>query len=52
MVSMLAEMLESGMEGWDQELLLQDWKVSQGEGTMELEELTPHERRRRVIFGK
>jgi hypothetical protein len=54
-MEILAEMLESGMEGWDQEqkeLLLQDWKVSQGEGTMELEELTPHERRRRVIFGK
>jgi len=54
-MEILAEMLESGMEGWDQEqkeLLLQDWIVSQVEDTVELDELTPHERRRRVVFGK
>jgi hypothetical protein len=50
-------MLESGMEGWsteEKELLLKDWNHSQSEQSIEegVDDLTPHEQNRKIIFGK
>ena len=56
-MDILADMLESGMVGWspeEKELLLKDWKHGQSEGSAEVnvDDLTPHERRRNILFGK
>jgi hypothetical protein len=57
-VKVLADMLESGMEGWnitEKELFLQDcWRKNSftSKSKMIEKELTPHERRRMEIFGK
>jgi len=57
-VNILIEMLESGMAGWtadEKELLLLDLKQRDDGDRMEMEmdvdRLTPHEKRRRELFG-
>eukprot|EP00979_Chaetoceros_neogracilis_P013614 scaffold3947_cov222-Chaetoceros_neogracile.AAC.4 len=56
-MEILADMLESGMEGWsteEKELLLKDWNHSHSEQSIEesVDDLTPHEQNRKIIFGK
>jgi GTPase SAR1 family protein len=59
-VKVLVDMLESGMDGWnasEKELILQDWKNKSRKHHDDTEEedqqvMTPHERRKREIFGE
>ena len=53
-IEVLVKMLESGMEGWnaeEKELLLLELKGRNDDNDVDVDILTPHERRRRELFG-